>query len=216
MLLLILAHLNDVFYPLYFSLLYTNDCSSKNENCILLKYADDTVIIGKIKNNDENVYRDQVNLFVNWCDDNFLNLNVKKTKEMIVDFRRNKPKIENLCIKNDEVEIINKYKYLGVIIDDKLTGYDNAHQLYVKGLQRLHFLRILRNLKLSNNVLSLFYKSVIESVLCFCLTSWYGNANKHDTHKVNKIITNAKRLGVDVTLLKDLYVNCLRNSCKKL
>ena len=33
--------------------LYTNDCTSKYENCSMLKYADNTVSIGHIANNNE-------------------------------------------------------------------------------------------------------------------------------------------------------------------
>lgn len=204
-----------VLSPLLFTL-YTSDCLSINADCKMLKYADDTVIIGKIKSNNENLYRDQVKSFVNWCDENYLNLNVRKTKEMIVDFRKNKQNLENLYIKEDVVETVNQYKYLGVTVDGKLNGSVNAHQLYIKGLQRLHFLRILRNLKVNNYVLSLFYKSIIESVLVFCLTCWFGNASKQDVNKVNKIIVNAKRLGVAVTPLEELYTNCLRKSCCKI
>ena len=44
-----------VLSPLLFTL-YTNDCTSKYENCSVLKYADDTVIIGNISNNNETQY----------------------------------------------------------------------------------------------------------------------------------------------------------------
>ena len=56
----------------------------------VLKFADDTTVIGLITNSDESEYRDQVNKLISWCNDNNLELNVNKTKEMIVDFRRKK------------------------------------------------------------------------------------------------------------------------------
>ena len=31
---------------------------------------------------------------------------------------------------------------IGTIVDDKLSGSENVHQLYVKGIQKLNFLRI--------------------------------------------------------------------------
>lgn len=36
-----------VLSPMLFTL-YTNDCVSNSENCTIIKYADDTVIIGNI------------------------------------------------------------------------------------------------------------------------------------------------------------------------
>ena len=132
------------------------------------------MIIGKITDGDEGEYRSQVHNFVEWCDDNYLNLNVNKTKEMVVDFRKKDRCIQNLVIKEEQVEIVHDYKYLGVQIDDKITGDVNTKKVYVKCMQRIHFLRILRNLKVDNTILSLFYKSVIESILCFCITTLYG------------------------------------------
>ena len=52
-----------VLSPLLFSL-YTNDCTSEYESCSVIKYADDTVIIGKITDGNESEYRSQVNNFV--------------------------------------------------------------------------------------------------------------------------------------------------------
>ena len=73
---------------LYF--LFTHDCLSCHVGTKILKFADDTTVIGLITNSDESEYRDQVNKLISWCNDSNLELNVNKTKEMIVDFRRKK------------------------------------------------------------------------------------------------------------------------------
>ena len=72
--------------PVLFSL-YTSDCVNLSPNCSLIKYADDTVISGYL-NNDSTEYISAVKKFVDWCERHHLVLNVKKTKEMIFDFRR--------------------------------------------------------------------------------------------------------------------------------
>lgn len=41
-----------------------------------------------IINNDDSYYRQEIDHFVAWCADNYLELNVKKTIEMSVDFRK--------------------------------------------------------------------------------------------------------------------------------
>ncbi|XP_042072850.1 uncharacterized protein LOC102307756 [Haplochromis burtoni] len=56
--------------------------------CHIVKFADDTAVVGCITNNDETGYRKEVELLEDWCKQNNLCLNEKKTKEMIVDFRR--------------------------------------------------------------------------------------------------------------------------------
>ena len=204
-----------VLSPLLFTI-YTNDCISNTRNCQIIKYADDTAIIGNIVNDDESSYRKQITEFVEWCDNNFLELNVKKTKELIVDFRKIKPSTQKIVVKSENVEIVEKYKYLGTVIDDKLTGSDNIHQVYVKGIQRINLLRILNKLKIDNTILCLFYKSMIQSVLCFSIVSWFGNACVKDVSKLGKVIKMANRMNVSTIPINILYVNAVQKLTVKI
>ena len=45
-------------------------------------------MVGLITNNDEPAYREEVRDLVVLCQDNNLSLNVRKTKEMIMDYRK--------------------------------------------------------------------------------------------------------------------------------
>ncbi len=45
-------------------------------------------MVGLISNRDETNYRSEVSHLAGWCSDNNLSLNVEKTKEIVVDFRR--------------------------------------------------------------------------------------------------------------------------------
>jgi len=47
-------------------------------------------VIGLVSNNDESAYRKEVQGLAEWCAHNNLALYTKKTKELIVDFRRTK------------------------------------------------------------------------------------------------------------------------------
>ncbi|KAI3352705.1 hypothetical protein L3Q82_020170, partial [Scortum barcoo] len=70
-----------VLSPLLFSL-YTNDCTSGDPNVKLLKFADDTTVIGLIRDGDESAYRREVEQLALWCGHNNLQLNTLKTVEM--------------------------------------------------------------------------------------------------------------------------------------
>ncbi|KAI4878582.1 hypothetical protein NFI96_005197 [Prochilodus magdalenae] len=50
--------------------------------------TDDTTIVGLISNNNKEAYREEVSFLTDWCRENNLSLNVDKTKELIVDFRK--------------------------------------------------------------------------------------------------------------------------------
>ena len=78
----------------------------------MLKFADDTVIQGLISSENENVYRESINWFVQWCEEYFLLLNVKKTKELIIDFRIKKsPSAPSLL----KMKKLNKWKRINTL-----------------------------------------------------------------------------------------------------
>ncbi len=55
-----------VLFPLLFSL-YTKDCTSKKTPVKLLKFADDTTLIGLIQDGDESAYRQEIKELAVWC-----------------------------------------------------------------------------------------------------------------------------------------------------
>lgn len=68
--------------------LYTDDCRSVFSYGTILKYADDNVILRKIVNDKCSDYTAQVYYFVEWCKTLYLHMNVKKTEEMIMNYRK--------------------------------------------------------------------------------------------------------------------------------
>ena len=75
--------------------------------------------------------------FVNWCQEAMLELNVTKTKDMCIDFRHKAYNPTTTIINGQDIAIVHQYKYLGNIIDDKLTFNSNTDMLCKKGQQRL-------------------------------------------------------------------------------
>ena len=51
---------------------------------------------------------------------NLLDLNVTTTKELLIDIRKQHPAVSRMTIDGLVVERVDKYKYLGVILDNKL------------------------------------------------------------------------------------------------
>ncbi|KAI3352930.1 hypothetical protein L3Q82_019493 [Scortum barcoo] len=143
----------------------------------IVKFADDTAVVGRIANNDESDYRQEVEHLEGWCRQNNLCINVKKTKEMIVDFRRGRHLPSPLYIGGTAVEVVSSFRYLGVHISDDLTWSKNTSCLIRKAHQRLYFLRRLRRAGLGSSVLTSFYRCVVESVLSSCIIVWHGSCS---------------------------------------
>ena len=68
----------------------------------VIKYPDDSAI--EDLSNSDSVYVAEVERFSNWCRDNFFDLNVKKTKEMLTDFRKAPAVIPDLFIAGVKAE----------------------------------------------------------------------------------------------------------------
>ncbi len=71
-----------------------------------------------------------------WCKANNLCINAKKTKEIIVDFRRGVRSLPTpLCIGGTSVKVVPSFKYLGIHIDHNLTWHTNAMSITKKANQ---------------------------------------------------------------------------------
>ena len=173
-----------VLSPVLFTL-YTNDCSGTNITP-LIKYSDDSAL--QDLSNSDQVYFDSVNSFSSWCDNNFLDLNVQKTKEMLIDFRKNPAAVPDLFIHGTKVERVNEYKYLGTIIDDKLNFTKNVDSIHRKCRSRIYCLQKLRSLNVNRKVLQGFYRCFIESVITFSFVCWYGSLNVKNKNVLNRLV----------------------------
>ncbi len=137
-------------------------------------FADDTTVVGLISNRDETNYRREVSRLAGWCSDNNLSLNVEKTKEIVVDFRRVHSLHAPLTINGATVERVSSTKFLGVHITEDLSWTNNTAALAKKAQQRLYFLRKLRRARAPAPIMCTFYRGTIESILTSCITVWYG------------------------------------------
>ena len=73
--------------PLLYSM-FTHDCVVMHASNSIIKFAADTTLVGLITNNDETAYREEMRTLVVWCQQNNLSVNINKTKDIIVDFRK--------------------------------------------------------------------------------------------------------------------------------
>lgn len=191
-----------VLSPVLFTL-YTNDCTG-NSTTPLVKYSDDSAL--QDLSNSHSMYCDRVNMLATWCKDNYLELNVQKTKEMLIDFRKNPQNVPDLYICGEKVERVSEYKYLGTIIDDKLNFTANTNLIYRKCQSRIFCLQKLRSLNVNTKVLQGFYRCFIEAILTFSFICWYGNLSVRSKNVLNRVVkVCSKIVGERQSSLNVLY-----------
>ncbi len=180
--------------------------TSDSTSVKLLKFADDTTLIGLIQDSDESAYRQEVKELAVWCSLNNLELNTLKTVEIIVDFRRNPPALPPLTIMNSTVTAVESFRFMGTTISQDLKWDNHIESIVKKAQQRLYFLRQLRKFNLPQELLKQFYSSIIESVLCTTITVWFSSATKSDLRRLRRIVRTAERIiGTTLPTLQELY-----------
>ncbi|KAI5630012.1 gastrula zinc finger protein XlCGF28.1-like [Silurus asotus] len=201
-----------VLSPLLYSL-YTYDCVATSNSTTIIKFADDTVVVGLISNNDETAYLQEVKNLKRWCQKNNLLLNISKTKELIVDFSTKQERsYQRLNICGTSVERVDSFRYLGVHITQDLSW-----SCHINARQRLYHLRRLRDFKLPSQVLKTFYTCTIKSVLTGSITSWFGNSTMQDRRALQKVVRLAERtIHTELPDLQDIYSTRCRTRARKI
>lgn len=191
---------------------FTHDCSTIHSTNTIVKFADDTTLIGLISDCDETAYREEVQHLTEWCCHNNLDLNITKTKELIVDFRKSK-RVEHsaLHIYGKEVERVESFKFLGVHISADLTWTVHISHQVGKAQQRLYFLRKLKHALLPHHLLINFYRTTIESLLTYCCAVWFASCTEQNRKDLQRVVRAAERvIGTTLPPLRDIYTGRLQ------
>ncbi len=200
-----------VLSPLLYSL-YTYDCTATHSSNVIVKFADDTTVIGLITDNDETAYREEVSTRNKRCQNN-PSLNIDKTKELVVDFRRQSTEHTPITIDKTPVERVNSFKFLGVHITEDLTWSAHTDTVLKKAHQHLFFLRRLRKFGTSPSILRSFYTCTVESILTGCITAWFGNSTGN-RKALQRVVRTARHIvGGELPSLQDMYTRrCTRKA----
>ncbi len=167
-----------------------------------------------ITDNDETAYRAEVSTLTKWCQENHLSLNIDKTKELVVDFRRQSREHTPIIIDKTPVERVNSFKFLGVHITEDFTWSAHTDAVLKKSHQRLFFLRRLRKFGMSPSILRSFYTCTVESILTGCITAWFGNSTAGNRKALQRVVRTARHIvGGELPSLQDIYTRrCIRKA----
>lgn len=136
---------------------------------------------------------------------------------MCIDFRCNHPAPVNATVNGEIVEIVDSYKYLDIIIDNKLTFEKNTDMLIKKSQQRLSCLRKLAKFQVDRSLMTMFYRSFIESVVTFSFICWFASLNLTQKNSLTKITkVSSKIIGTQQKTLSELYNNQLSKKAKSI
>ena len=78
--------------------------------------------------------------------------------------------------------------------------------LVKKAHQRLYFLRKLKGVGLNSNILSSFYRCMVDSILTSCITVWYCSCTEAEKKALQRLVKSAqKTTGCSFPPLSNIY-----------
>ena len=195
-----------VLSPTLFSI-YTDEIRFQNSITTLFKFADDMALVGLLKDETSlSAYFCDVAQLCKWCEDSYLQLNVKKTKELVFDDAKSDVPFTPITIGSENVEVVDTFKYLGTVIDTKIKFEENTDQICKKCNQRLYLLRKLKSFYVCKEILQTVYRSMVESILSFNIVCWYGFLSLRSKKKLDRIVSLAgKIIGINQSPMSELY-----------
>ena len=191
-------HYMCVLRPFLYTL-YTNDCSSVDSSTTFVRFSDDTAMLALLNDfASYQSYLSSVVRFSSWCSNNFLHVNVSKTKEMCIDFRRNRTFISPIIINGEPVEHVDSFKYLAFHLQSMLQP--------CKRSLSSDFLRMLRAFYVDPLLLLLrLYRSIIEPLLTYCSICYYPAVSVKNRNRLLKIShVSAKIIGLPTPKLSEI------------
>jgi hypothetical protein len=189
------------------------------ENCLTHHFADDTNLLYAHKDPKtlKNVVNKDLARLFQWLCANRLSLNVAKTEFLIFKPpRRPLPERIVLSLNNKKIFESFKMKYLGLILDSRLTFRAHINELSKKLSQSIGMLYKIRNLSSPPILLSL-YHAIFSSHLIYGLPVWGNTIDKNFERiellqkKAIRAITNADYNAHTSPIFKDLGILKLKD-----
>ena len=183
----------SILGPLLF-IIYINDMHKALNKCTVHHFADDTNLLFSNKSPDviRKTMNNELELLFDWLCANRLSLNVAKTEFII--FRPPKMNLDKrvvLTLNHKKIFESRKIKYLGLLMDDRLTWKFHINELCKKLNRSVGMLYKIRHL-CPKSVLRSLYFSIFNSHLVYGLPVW-GNTDKIYTEKLNMLQKKAIR-----------------------
>ena len=110
-------------------------------------------LIGLTSGGDESAYRWEIDHLVTWCSLDYLELNALKTREIVMDFRKNPDQPAPIILCGSPVNSVESCRFQGTIITQDLKWELNIRSLNKKAQQRMFFLRQLKKFNLPKTMM---------------------------------------------------------------
>jgi ribonuclease HI len=162
-------------------------------------FADDLVIMVRGKD-DRTISRrlqTALNITWDWCVKEGLSVN--PTKTIVVPFtRRHAPTFEALRLNGIQIELSNEAKYLGVLLDKKLSWNPHLTKMKAKAITTLMACKSLFGQRwgLKPQLIFWLYTTVVRPIIAYSSFVWWPKTQQNTTKTVLSRIQRVATLGI--------------------
>ena len=186
----------SILGPLLFAI-YINDLPKVLRNTTVTLFADDTALYcsSQSARDLQTMLNQDLDRLAQWLYEHKLTLNVSKSKFMLIGGPRKLNTLQELTltIKEKELDRVNSYKYLGVIINENLSWTDHVDYIKIKVSQRLGVLQRIKHL-LPRDTRELFVKAMVLPILDYADVTWGDKSNTTLMNKIQLLQNKAAKL----------------------
>ena len=105
----------------------------------MVKYVDDTTVYDVCSVGSQDSLQQALDELTNWSKDNDMQINPKKTKEMVINFTK-EVLTHPLSIADETLECVEETKLLGLWINNRLKWDTHIDEIHAKAARRLYLL----------------------------------------------------------------------------
>ena len=163
-------------------------------------YADDATLyeISKSKEEIERKLQDAILKVASWCKQNWMVINIDKTKAMLITTRQRRSRIDdNMQISLNNVQLINvqREKVLGIEIDNNLLWGEHVRKITRKMSTNIWLLSKIKGFlsKEHKEHRLIYYKSYIQPHLDYANIVW-GSTSKTNLMQIERLQRRACRI----------------------
>ena len=125
-----------------------------------------------------------------YCRTNNMIINKEKTKVMLFNTARifdGMPQLTLSGMGGENLEVVEKFKLLGVIMRSDMKWYDNTEYICQKGYSRLWMIRRLKGLGASTAELMDVYQKQVRSVLELAVPVWQPALTQNEARQIERV-----------------------------
>jgi len=174
-------------------LLYINDMNRSSDKLRFVHFADDTTVFSSGNNVNElttNINTELSNVYA-WLCSNRLSLNIKKSSCMLISNKRDVV-LSNVTIAGIDIDFVDEAKFLGILIDNKLTFKPHTTQISKKLSRTIGMLNRISGLVPPKAKLNIYY-SLIYSRVSYGIVAW-GRSGVGNSNHIERLLRKARNV----------------------